>query len=308
MNDEQNNGNGAAAEATPVIAPEPFSAHEAVSNVLGSLNRSPRPESSSRASTVASDTATPIEEPHTGQATAPPPSEPSAPAINLDKQINDLKSENGRLKKEVAGIEDRLRGEFIAQMQQLSQAMLLRNQQQPPQVSPDDGYDRPLTRAEAMQLAQQAADQIVQQRLAADPRLQTAGHIGDWARYREEKQDSSKYDPFITKLLSKFPVPPGGNLHSHLSSAYEFFAELEAEAQALQANRQGEAARANNTPPPQPHPKPQDQAAALMERAQRYRMEQGVSPTAATRPAIDAFGNEEEAIDAMVSAWMRGRR
>ena len=311
---EDNGTNGAAAEATPVAtapAPEPFSAHEAVENVFSNLNRSPRPESFQRTATSEPENTPSVENaPHTGQS-APPSVEPSAPAINWEKRYNDLQSDyDRRAKNEASKVEEKLRGEFQGQMQQFAQAVLQRNQQQSSTQPADDGYDRPMTRAEAMQYAAQAAEQIVQQRLASDPRLQVAGHIGDWARYREERQDSTKYDPFVTKLLSKFPVPQGGNLHQHLNSAYEFFAELEAEAQALQANRQGEAAKGNNTPPPQQvHPNGQNQqAAALMERAARYRMEQGVAPSAATRPAIDAFGNEEEAIDAMVSAWMRGRR
>ena len=307
--------NGQAGVAQPVTeqpqqqqaaAPEPFSAHQAVEDLFASLNRSPRPETAQQSIPSKDDTAK--NDVLGQQATTPSvPAVPSAEkAVNWEKRYNDLQSDIDRRNNKV---EEKLRAEFQGQVQQLAQALILsRQQQQPSTQQADEGYDQPLTRKEAQAIMAQETARI-RQELSADPRLQVAGHIADYARFQDEKQDYRKYEPFFKKFVEKFPLAPGESLHNKLSSFYDFMADLEAEAQA-QANRAGGAVNNNQTPPPQQavHPNQADQAAALQERAQRYRMEQGVNTTAATRPAIDTFGNEEEAINAIVNSVMRGNR
>lgn len=286
--------------------PQPFSGQAAVEEVFSRINRSPLPPRQSPRT---------AQETQSGQEAATPTAEPPAPPedkTDWKKRYSDLQSDyDRRAATQAAKVEEKLRQEFGTQMQQLTQAILLKQQQQAQQSSTPqaDDYDRPLTRAEAKQLAQQEAYAIAQQIIASDPRLQVAGHISDYARFKDEKPESAKYDPFVKILLKYFPAAQGADLYNHLSQATGFFEELEREALAVKANGRGEGVRGAAPPVPQGvHPNVNQAAAELAERAARYRQEQGITPPNPTRPAIDTDGDLESGIDQIVGSILRPRR
>jgi hypothetical protein len=309
MPDDTQNNQPAAAPATE----QPFSATQAVSDVFSNLNRSPlpdRPTAIPREPNIQETPPTSSSE-EQGQVATPPYEPQPAPSLTPEdktdwkKRYGDLQSDMDRRMNKA---QEQMRTEFTSQMQALTAALMQR--QAPPPPDENTGYgEHPALSPQQAAMVRAEAERLLEARLASDPRLQVAGQIGDWARYREEKKDSTKYDPFVRTLLKHFPAKAGEDVYEKLQSAYNFFADLEAEARA-QANPQGEGVRRENTPPPQPvHPQNNGATAAeLAARAARYRMETGIAATSATRPAIDTYGNEDEAISAIVDSALRGRR
>lgn len=302
MNESTNNGQTAPAA-------DQFNAHEAMEQFFGGINRSPI-ESHTNEEAPLETPVTPQQQGETNATTEPvqpaspsaevAPAHPPAREAELQKQLkteqkryNDLQSDiDRRINAATKGLQDRLDALLVrlsaGQTPQSEEYLAAQQQQQ-----------------QEAQL-QAYVESIVQQKIAADPRVQAGSVIGDWARFRAERPDSAKYNVLITKFLEKFPAPPG-KLYDQLNAAYEFWDDLATG----MANGQGEAAR---NPQPQPttaQPAPgygkvtPDQAAVLAAKANAYKQEQGLSATNTAKPVVNPYGPLNKAVDQMVDAYVK---